>query len=307
MTEIKLTDDIVVTYKSPNPGFDPTDADNEALEANGFPPRHDDPVLRKQQDEAFYKKYREFKYIVPSFKVNPHKYPGPRIIDEATGTSKNWSGAEVFPASGQSIAIITGTWTVPTVSAGIGNATTYYCSSWVGIDGDDGSSDVCQAGVDTNYDTDTDTQTTHAWVEWDPLASVQIPNFPVKAGDIVSVTITTTGAGATSANVYFVNWTALIHTSIPITAPNGTTLAGNCAECIVERPTIDGALSLLANYGSVEFTACVSTQTNGTAVTLSDAIALPMSEDGQTVSTCTILNPASAECTYVGGTDDGSA
>jgi hypothetical protein len=78
----------------------------------------------------------------------------------------------------------------------------------------------------------------------------------VNAGDLVSPVVCTAGAGATEATVLFANWTSGGATSFVIEAPAGTTLVGNCAEWVVERPLVNGAESMLADYGEVFFSGC---------------------------------------------------
>lgn len=45
---------------------------------------------------------------------------------------------------------------------------------------------------------------------------------------------------------------------MPLTAPPGVRVVGNSAEWIVERPMVDGVLSTLADYSSVNFTKAVA-------------------------------------------------
>jgi hypothetical protein len=50
------------------------------------------------------------------------------------------------------------------------------------------------------------------------------------------------------------------------TAPAGTTLLGNCAEWIVEAPTVHHRQSLLADYGAVYFDNCTAATTRKTTL-----------------------------------------
>jgi hypothetical protein len=54
----------------------------------------------------------------------------------------------------------------------------------------------------------------------------------------------------TSATVYFTNQSTNVGTSFTITAPSGTTLAGNCAEWIVERPTAATTVTMTGGGGA---------------------------------------------------------
>jgi len=76
----------------------------------------------------------------------------------------------------------------------------------------------------------------------------------------------TAGAGATQASVYFTNRTSGAYTSLSFDASVGTSLVGNCAEWIVEAPTVDGAQSAMADYGEVFFSVCDAFTAGGSTV-----------------------------------------
>jgi len=162
----------------------------------------------------------------------------------------------VFAPSGESFRWIQGDWVIPNVDAPTEDRW-YYCASWIGIDGD-GSGDVCQIGIETAaYRSGNSIVTSiYPWWEWYPLAEVAITNFPVGPGDMVTALLCTSGAGATSASAYFANRTNGAATSLTFSAPAGTSLAGNCAEWVVEAPTVGGRQSAVADYGEVFFSAC---------------------------------------------------
>jgi Peptidase A4 family len=86
----------------------------------------------------------------------------------------------------------------------------------------------------------------YAWWEWFPADEVAITNLPVSAGDTMYCLICVNST--TTATVYISNQSTGVLTRFSITAPNGTTLVGNSAEWIVERPTVNGALTSLADY-----------------------------------------------------------
>src|SRR5208282_5979057 len=112
---------------------------------------------------------------------------------------------------------------------------TYYSSSWIGIDGD-GSSDVLQAGVEQDETCANGQSNTsyYAWWEWFPASSIRIDNFPLRPGDAISCLICVNSQ--TSAQFFFTNQSQNVHTSFNVTASGTTSLAGNCAEWVVERP-----------------------------------------------------------------------
>ncbi len=251
----------VRTYEPPPAGFDPRTASPRLLLHHGFPARPDPrktPELRKRWDRAF---ARPRTWITPVFREVKGKTHGPARTARAraigrrprglsNATSSNWSGSVAFPPAHRTFGWIEGQWTVPNPHAPAGGS--YYASEWVGIDGW-GSGDVLQAGTETEVVEIlwfTSTQV-YAWWEWFPTGEVAISNLPVSPGDVMYCLICVNSA--TTATVYISNQSTLVTTSFSITAPKGTSLAGNSAEWIVERPTINGAVASLSDYKSVYF------------------------------------------------------
>lgn len=105
-----------------------------------------------------------------------------RALPPATATSRstNWSG---YAADGGTFTSVTGTWTVPTVSATAAGSD----AAWVGIGGLD-TEDLIQAGTMSNVTGD-GAVTYQAWIEMLPDSARMIP-LSVTAGDSVTVTIT---------------------------------------------------------------------------------------------------------------------
>jgi Peptidase A4 family len=216
----------------------------------------------------------------PTFRINPNRRHGtaasrhcpgtagvkPPVVGTGNEISSIWSGGLVFPPAGLPFRWITGAWTIPNVSAPA-DGQTYFCAIWVGLDGDAtvASLDLCQAGInlDVTQNGSNITRNCTAWCEWFPGPELEIPNFPVTFGDTVVVTICTTGAGATEALIFFANLTGGFGTSFLLEAgmfPDGTqiSLVGDSAQWVVERPEVDGATALLANYAEVFFSGCVA-------------------------------------------------
>jgi len=99
-------------------------------------------------------KTRNLRFVVPEFKQRQSrrkKLPGLKL-SHGTETNNIWSGGVTFPASGDKIWDVNGIWEIPTASlpAGAQSGIWYTASSWIGIDGDDGSGDVLQAGCDAD-------------------------------------------------------------------------------------------------------------------------------------------------------------
>jgi Peptidase A4 family len=149
---------------------------------------------------------------------------------------------------------------IPNVNAPTENQE-YYSAIWIGIDGDGfpQSPDVCQVGVDCDVSRSgrSISRSFYPWWEWyqesADTGEIQITNVPVGPGDTVSVVICTTGAGATQATGFFLNQTSGAGTSFVMEAQPGVSLVGNTAEWVVERPTVNGQRSMLADYGEYFF------------------------------------------------------
>ncbi len=101
---------------------------------------------------------------------------------DGTSTSSNWSGYAVL---GASFTWAKGSWVVPAANCA-GVTSDQYAAFWVGIDGYS-SSTVEQTGTDSdclgglpNY---------YAWYEFYPLGSVNVYNFPVAPGDVISAAV----------------------------------------------------------------------------------------------------------------------
>src|ERR1700761_5888073 len=252
MAQVALDHGMKVTlFEGPPKGFDPISASHGDLEKYGFPPRLDDAHHLARYKAVFGHLKGKFNYITPTFRVNTDKTHGPRKRrqQDPTETSTNWCGGVVFAPAGQSFKWIEGDWVVPDVAAPTQNQW-YYCSNWIGIDGD-GSGDVCQAGVECQvYQSGNSiTRQIYPWWEWFPNYEVEITNLAINAGDMVTMLLCTSqAAGSTSASVYFSNRTTGASTSVGFNAPSGTKLVGNSAEWIVEAPTVGGAQSAIADF-----------------------------------------------------------
>jgi hypothetical protein len=156
--------------------------------------------------------------------------------------------------AGDTFKWITGNWIVPDPNqpSSLPTGQWYYSSAWIGIDGW-GSGDVLQAGTDSDVLVQNGVahKQVAAWWEWFPNNSVTITNLPVTSGDYMTCLICSTGA--TTATIYLTNVSTNTHASFQITIPSGAKFQGNCAEWIVEAPTVNGGQSALCDYGATFF------------------------------------------------------
>lgn len=294
-----------VTTFHPPAGFDLSRAGAADLAAIGLPARPDDEHQRARYDRVLAGLRGKFNYIPATVRVNSHVTHGPRRAQAGTESSTNWSGGVVFAPAGQSFSWVQGDWVIPDVDAPTENQW-YYAASWIGIDGD-GSGDVCQAGVECEvYRSGSSiTRNIYPWWEWFPDNEMRITNLPISPGDLLTALLCTSGAGATTATVFLTNRTTGDSTSVGLTAPAGTTLVGNCAEWIVEAPTVDGAQSSMADYGQVFFSVCEAflgtIGSGGTTVNGGTGDNINMTDSaGNEVSAGTLTTATVIECEYVG-------
>jgi hypothetical protein len=284
------------TNSVPPKDFDARQATPSELKSYGLPQRPDEkvfPVLAKQWDKIFSKKVN---FITPEFKPMDELLPGLRRthgpIDRDVANSNNsiWSGGVVLTTAADTFKSIAGIFTVPDVAPPSSTPGTYWMVSWIGIDGY-GGNDVCQIGT-VQYVTlganGSITKGCYAWTEWYPLSWVAVPNFPISFGDTISVLLCINSPTQAGFNMY--NETTFAHTGFTFNAPAGTTLTGNTAEWIVERPGIGGATSQLCNFGDIYFDgASASTQKN-VAHNVGSGLFLNMTEGSSTVALTTLDN-----------------
>jgi Peptidase A4 family len=271
------------TFPLPPEGFDPLAAAPEELERYGFPRRPDHQQMPHEAAKwvTAFRRYPRLQHITPEFRPLEHRHDLNKRTKKGTegevnATSLNWSGSVLFIGSGDSFTWIYGSWTVQHVYQSPVTGGTEYSSAWLGLDGD-GSGDVMQAGTETDSD-----GTCYAWFEWFPNFSIAISNFPVVPGDVVSLLLCATSP--TTAFASMGNLTAEYYTSFSFSAPPGTSLAGNCAEAVVERPGVNGQLAELPRYGEVFFDDTTAYSANGVAYPIGLGTPISMvADDGVTV------------------------
>ena len=271
------------TFPLPPDGFDALAASAEELQQYGFPRRPDHQQMPHEATKwvTAFRRYPQLKHITPEFRPLEHRHDLNKRTEKGTegqvnATSSNWSGSVLFIGAGDSFSWISGSWTVPHVYPAPGANGTEYSSAWLGLDGD-GSGDVMQAGTETDSD-----GTCYAWFEWFPNFSIGISNFPVVPGDVVSLVLCATSS--TTEWMSIGNLTAEYYTNFSFSAPAGTSLVGNCAEAIVERPGVNGQLAELPRYGEVFFDDTTANSANGISYPIGVGTPISMvADDGVTV------------------------
>jgi hypothetical protein len=257
------------TIEAPPTGFDPITASDEELAYHGFPPRPNQSAIKAYA--TWVKAMKSSKTRMTPKLEQTAIFHGPARVGKAANAmavenhpllalqtsntlySSNWSGYVDFSGATtygtSSFYYIVNDFVVPVAQQAFGACTGGwdYGSAWNGIDGW-GSADVLQAGFEFDAYCSGSTRATYysAWYEWYPYGEVRISGFPIAPGDDIFVEVWHTSA--TQGYAYLVNYNNSQSVEVGFTAPPGTTLKGNSAEWVVERPTVGGTLATLTNY-----------------------------------------------------------
>jgi hypothetical protein len=275
---------VITTCPAPPASFDFEKATDEERALYGIPRfTAGSSDLQKRWQDAV----RNMRFVEPVFEQREsrrQKLPGFKP-SFGTETTPNWSGGVTFPAPGDKIWSVCGTWNSPKVSlpAGAQDDVWYSAATWIGIDGDDGSADVLQAGCVAAVITSGGVTKPlfRPWWQWAPAPPFYITNIPSSPGDeflclIQCVELLAGVANPNSALILLINTTSGLGFGFFVTAPTNTSLQGNCAEWILEAPeTGPGGQPELAKFATVHFTQC-------SATTVRDKTVLPNS--GNTIN-----------------------
>ncbi len=164
-----------------------------------------------------------------------------------TWAASNWSGyAETGTFTG-----VSGTWTVPAVSA---SSSSTYSSAWIGVDGFN-DNNLIQTGTEQDYYSGSAHY--NAWWEILPAAETEISpsTYPVTPGDRMSASIYETSATESSGHGRHGSsehvWVIKISDTTKgwsFTTSQGYSGAGSSAEWIMEAPEVGGRIATLAHY-----------------------------------------------------------
>jgi hypothetical protein len=305
MSKIELANGATLrTFPPPPADFKPLEAEERVLAAHGFPVRPTDPELLKRWEAAL---SRPFHVIEPTFRSMDYKR---RRLPTALGRSEHavettdiWSGAVVHAPRDDPFRWVEGTWTVPDAVPpyDASDGVWYSASTWVGIDGIDGSGDVLQAGCDSDVMRfwGASIKQVNPWWEWYPAGSFWISNLSVSQGDTMSCVICVTEGSTTSAQIFLRNLTTGHAATFVATAPNGTSLAGNSAEWIVERLEVDTSTPELARFGEVYFNDAHAGTVGGALLSADSADTIDMVDaTGEVISIGIIENARLVQVRY---------
>ena len=294
----------VRSFEAFPPDFDPSSSSDELLARLGFPPRPEtSTAMRERWHQVF---SRGLLYVRPQLverRIDRRLPVGIVRSADGNGTSSNWSGSVVENDRFNdfvSFRWVEGTWTVPSAYPLQTDGSVYNVSHWVGIDGWL-SPDLGQAGVHTRVSSSGGNLATHSWAwwEWLPADEVEIVNLPITPGDQVRflVYVHDSVNGAVPEVTFFA---ANLSTRVAtwIVRNDLSSLNGDTAEWIVERPTTNNVLDQLPDYGQLFFSEGFASGRAAEGAT-QDAIVDPTSgmlvvmtdDSGQTISIPSVAGP----------------
>jgi hypothetical protein len=288
----------VRTFQPPPTGWDPDKASDRERTLFGYPRC---PVEFPDLVSRWTRKLRDkpYKFIEPQFKPRVSRRKSlPRFPKEhGTQTSGNWAGAYVTPPEGTTFKWVESSWRFPQsyLPGGAQDNVEYFASTWIGIDGVNGSGDILQAGCDSDISTSgrAPQHQYNPWWEWWPAGSFWITNLTFSPGDEISLLICATQGDSASGAVFFSNNTTNTGGFFHATAPAGTNLLGDSAEWIVEALESQDGFTL-AKFDTVDFTDCNAGTVNGKTVT---------STAGQLIDMINSSNSVIADSSLIGSTE----
>jgi peptidase A4-like protein len=274
------------SFPLPPPGFDPLTASQADLETYGIMPRPE-----PQQQELFAAWLRIFAppvaFVAPAFKevaaawqLNTTQARHSRLSLGASriSDSSNWSGAFTVPTHDTMFVLVAGSWVIPTLQMPApgyqeADATSYVCSTWVGLDGQRRYLDSSLPQIGTMQTLTLSgfappAVSAQAFFQWWDRENggdfLLLGGLPVQPGDLMLGAVW--AVGPREAIGYLRNIStgqmAIAGATAPPVEVNGRwmtpAIAGATAEWILERPTIfhETELYPFPDYGTMSFSNC---------------------------------------------------
>jgi hypothetical protein len=217
------------TFRPPPAGFDPRTADARALAVCGFP-RRPDPVKEPVLSALWQKVLQR----VPNLRMTQAELAFDPVM--ANRDPMQHLNADFSPSGWASVTVsvaalgltppantVFAEWTVPTIIPVPGDPSTpLTVGFWVGLDGNDPDSyELLQAGTAATI---TGTNVNYwVWTEWFTTKykspAVQVQNFAIQPGDLVSCLVCGPWSGATNGSATFLNYRTNQATTVGIPAP----------------------------------------------------------------------------------------
>ena len=231
-------------FEPPPAKFNPMKASARELVRYGFP-RRPDPKKEPELAGLFKKAYsRPIKPIMAEVEIDrvflhAHRRRIIRVHDGRFAPG-GWGGVIAQTSAfgfnpAEPAVMVYGEWQVPTMQPDYDNPNTpMTVGFWVGLDGSM-NNQVLQAGTAATVKGENIDY--WAWFEWYPAPPVRITNFPITAGDIVTVLVCAIDPGRGYASM--LNRSTGVTTNVGFLPPPGYTSQGTTAEWIVEGISAD--------------------------------------------------------------------
>ena len=168
-----------------------------------------------------------------------------------------WAGylvASNFQNRQPMVSSVSASWIVPEVKASVNNTES---AVWIGVGGY-GDKTLIQTGTDQQCVNGRVSY--YAWYELIPDPVVRITNMRIRPGDTITASINLTDKATNTWSIE-INDISRSETFKEAVFYNSSRLS---AEWIVERPTVNGNIRTLADFGSVTFSDCTATLENST-------------------------------------------
>lgn len=248
----------IKTYEPVPEDFDPFQASKNELKRYGFP-RRPDPKSEAHLSSLWRKAYsRPLKPIRAEIEIDKvllhREHSWSRTPRDGRFTPSGWGGivaqtSDFGFSPAEPANMVYGEWAVPAMEPDFDNPNTpMTVGFWVGLDGFT-NNQVLQAGTaatvtgsNINY---------WPWFEWYPSPPVKITNYPIDAGDLITVLVC--APQNTQGFVSMLNRTTGATTSVGFPPPPGVSSLGTTAEWVVEGITAD-----LPNFILTGFHNCVA-------------------------------------------------
>jgi len=225
--------------------------------------------------------------IPPSsaFKTNNHNNsnPTPNTTYPTTTSNStiNWAG---YVATNGQFSGISGSWTMPNVSANSNASELSADATWIGIGGVD-SNDLIQTGTQ-NIVNSNGQVTSSAFYELLPNNSVTIPNFNVNPGDSITANLKYIGNNLWTINITNNTTNQTYSTTVSYDSSQSS------AEWVEEDPSLSNGQIPLDNFNNVIFSNG-STIEDGNLLSISGSNATPVNmvnNQGRVLASASSLN-----------------
>ncbi|KAH8898235.1 hypothetical protein GQ53DRAFT_601515, partial [Thozetella sp. PMI_491] len=208
--------------------------------------------------------------------------------------NQNWAGAVLM---GTNLTTVSALVKIPSAAMPPGGRATvqYSTTTWVGIDGVSCATQaLLQAGVDTFVQNGN--VRFEGWYEWYPQPSIPFPNFAVKLGDVINITV-----GATSATTGFATLENLTTgKSVNHVFTNGARLCFKSAEWIVEDFSQGNQMVAFANFTTVTFTNATAKTGDGKVLDNTGSQIFGIMQRNKVYTECATPSSDTVECKYIG-------